>query len=313
MNRIGRFKRALSHPQLFVRGANRLYHQLAGFLLKNQEGVDVFKEDWDNLVILDACRYDMFRSTNNFSGTLSARRSKGSATTEWLRANIDGYDLRDTVYVTANPQLERNRKNWDVNIYEIINLWLDEGWDENAGTVLAETVTNAAIETYERFSDKRLAIHYMQPHYPFVRSDSKYDKHHLKSIEGSGDEAVGENVWNQKFLGDLEVSDEELWSMYVENLKYVLKHVEELLETIPGKTVVTSDHGNYVGERASPFPIREYGHPRGLYDDSVVLVPWLEIIRGDRREIQGGRTEQSKESVEADKVTERLKYLGYRE
>lgn len=313
MHEVGRLNRAIRNPRLFVRGLNRLYHRRFGTRSENSVGIDVFAEDWDTLVVLDACRYDMFESIHEFDGTLSSKRSKGSATTEWLRANFDGRDLSDTVYVTANPQLERNRKNLDVNLHETINVWLDKGWDEDTGTVLAETVTDAAIDAYERFPDKRLVIHFLQPHYPFVRSDSQFDKDHLHSIEGSEDEAHGENVWNQKFLGGLEISPEKLWSMYVENLEYVLEHVEKLLDSIPGKTVVTSDHGNYVGERASPIPIREYGHPRGLYDDAVVLVPWLEIVRGDRREIRSGSTEQPREQIETDRVTERLRHLGYRE
>lgn len=101
----------------------------------------------------------------------------------------------------------------------------------------------------------------MQLHCPFVRSDTVFDKNHLGAIEGNGVSPAGENVWNQKFTGDLAISREELWSMYVENLEYVLEHVEELLDAVPGKTVITSDHGNYVGERTSLIPIREYGHP----------------------------------------------------
>lgn len=311
MNTTDRAKRALGNPKLFARGLNRWYHRRGVDHAGNPDGVDVFSEDWDQLVILDACRYDMFKTVNKLDGSLSARESRGSATTEWLAANFDGRDLSDTVYVTANPQLERNRDDWDVNLHETVNVWLDEGWDEVTGTVLADTLTGAAIDAYERFPDKRLVVHYMQPHYPFVPSDSQSDKEHLNSIEGGEDDVVGENVWNQKFLGELSITRKELWSMYVENLEYALEHVETLLNAVSGKTIVTSDHGNYVGERASPIPIREYGHPRGIYDEPVLRVPWLETIRGDRRKIRAGGTERSTEDVDADILNERLRNLGY--
>lgn len=313
MHNIARLKRALRNPRLFARGVNRLYHRRLGFRSENPAGVDVFSQDWDTLVILDACRYDMFERAYQENGKLSPKQSKGSATSEWLQANIDGRDLSDTVYVTANPQLERNRENWDVNLHETKNIWLDEGWDEDLGTVLAVTVTEAAIDAFKRFPDKRLVVHYMQPHYPFVKADTKYDKDHLDSIKAGEDGADGENIWNQKFMGELEVSCKSLWSMYDKNLEYVLEHVDELLNAVHGKTVVTSDHGNFVGERASPIPIREYGHPRGLYDDPVVRVPWLEIVRGDRRDIQAGTSERSEERIQTDKVMNRLQHLGYQE
>lgn len=255
----------------------------------------------------------MFEDANTLNGELSSRTSKGSATTEWLRANFDGRDLTDTVYLTANPQLKQNIRNWEINLHKVINVWLDEGWDDETGTVLAETMTDAAIKTHERFPNKRIVVHYMQPHYPFVPSDTVFDKAHLSSIETGEDHATGKNAWGQKFTGDLFASRHELWTMYIKNLEYALRYVEELLTKLTGKTVVTSDHGNYVGERATPIPIREYGHPRGLYDEPLVRVPWLVQVRGERRKITCEAGIPTNDSVESDIVSERLRGLGYRE
>lgn len=313
MNLAERLNRAVNNPRLFFRGLNRAYHRRGGLRSQNPDGLSVFDRDWDILVVLDACRYDMFDEINYIEGDLTAKESKASSTPEWLRANIDGRDLLDTVYITANPQLERNRENWDVNFHEVINVWLDEGWDDDTGTVLADTMTEAAIAAHEQFPQKRLVVHYMQPHYPFVPSDTKFDKDHLASIESDEHDATGENVWAQKFTGELDQTRSELWDMYNANLEYVLKHVEDLLAEVPGKTVITSDHGNYVGERASPIPIREYGHPRGMYDDVVVTVPWLEYESGERREITTADTETSTADLDSDVVTDRLRDLGYRE
>lgn len=312
MSIIQRLKRAFRNPRLFARGLNRLFHRRGGLRSEHTAGIDTFDEDWDTLILLDACRYDMFKSNSQLEGSLSSRISKGSATTEWLQANFDGRDLRDTVYVTANPQLEENRGRWDIQLHETINVWLDEGWDDETGTVRAETMTEAALEAAEQFPHKRLVVHYMQPHYPFVPAETDFDKGHLQQIDGEGSGPSGENVWNQKFKGELDTSYEELWSIYVDNLEYVLEHVEELLDNLSGKTVVTADHGNYVGERASPIPIREYGHPRGLYDEPVVRVPWLVSQSGPRRKIHIGNSD-SAVVTESDIITERLRDLGYRE
>ncbi|MFC7071586.1 hypothetical protein ACFQJ7_16885 [Halovenus rubra] len=292
---------------------NRLFHRRAGLRVQNPGGIDVFEEDWDTLIVLDACRYDMFEKNNSLEGSLSAKPSKGSATTEWLGANVDGRDLRDTVYVTANPQLERHRDDWKVKFHHVANVWLDSGWDEQTGTVLAETMTDAAIDAHEQFPNKRLVVHYMQPHYPFVPADTAVDKTHLDSIESDKDGAAGENVWNMKFAGEIDISREKLWSLYTANLEYVLEHVERLWTSLPGKNVLTSDHGNYVGERAFPVPVREYGHPRGLYDEPLTQVPWLEHTNGERRTTYKDSTDERSESATSSVVADRLKDLGYKQ
>jgi hypothetical protein len=69
----------------------------------------------------------MFESTSRLDGTLPSRISKATSTVEWLQANFDGRHLSDTVYITANPQIERNRDSWDISPHETINVWLNEG------------------------------------------------------------------------------------------------------------------------------------------------------------------------------------------
>lgn len=312
MKTVERLKRALRRPQLLARGLNRLSHRRGGLRSENTDGIDVFAEDWDTLVVLDACRYDMFETTNHLPGALSGTISRGSSTTEWLKANFDGRDLRDTVYVTANPQLEQNRSEIDVTFHKILNVWLEEGWDEETGTVRAETMTDVAIDAHKRFPNKRILVHYLQPHYPFVSSETTFDKDHISEFDSEGNVPQGENVWSQKLSGQLSVPREALWSMYVDNLEYVLKHVETLFESVRGKIVVTADHGNYVGERARPIPIREYGHPRGLYDEVLVHVPWLEFTRGDRREITAGAANEAATVADTDVISQRLENLGYK-
>lgn len=301
-----RLRRAVDNPILFLRHANRLYHRRLGRREHNTDGVDVFDEDWDNLLILDACRYDMFARRSGLPGRLERRESKGSATTEFLTANLDGRDLRDTVYVTANPQLYRNRDLIDVTFHDVVHVWQEEGWDDEYGTVLPETVTEYAMRAAEGYPDKRLMIHYMQPHYPFVDTETDFDKGHLTG-------AQQENVWNQLLQGTLDSEHEDIWPIYEANLERALPHVEELMENLNGRTVVTADHGNMVGERAFPLPIREWGHPRGIYTDELVVVPWLVFENGPRRIIREEASASQPNEVDDDVVADRLRDLGYTE
>lgn len=308
METRSRLARALRHPVLFLRGANRLFYRRFGRRAHNTAGVDVFGADWDNLLLLDACRYDTFERRAELPGELERRRSRGSTTVEFLRANVAGRDLSDTVYVTANPQLHQHRASIDPAFHEVVDVWREDGWDEDHGTVLPETLTAYARKAAQKYPEKRLVAHYMQPHYPFVGSETTFDEGHL---DGTGEEA--ENVWNRLLTGSLDVRPEEIRRLYAENLDVALPYVESLLEELDGKTVVTADHGNMIGERAAPIPFREWGHPRGVYTDELVDVPWLVHDTGERRETTRGETAATTESVEDDVVAERLRNLGYAE
>lgn len=55
---------------------------------------------------------------------------------------------------------------------------------------------------------------------------------------------------------------------YEKNLEQVLEHVEELSNILEGKTVVTADHGDLLGENGL------YGHPGNSNLKVLRKVPW---------------------------------------
>jgi len=59
----------------------------------------------------------------------------------------------------------------------------------------------------------------------------------------------------------------------------VLDTIEPLLNH-DGRTVVTSDHGNNLGERMPLLPMRLYGHPTGIHHPALREVPWA-VIDGE--------------------------------
>jgi hypothetical protein len=285
----------------------------------DDRGTDVMAEDWDTLVILDACRYDMFAETNPLAGDLQTRRSRGSNTAEFLRRNFEGRSFEDTVYVTANPQVN---VNLDDPFYETISVW-QRAWDDDLNTVLPETMVEATIEAHETYPKKRIISHFVQPHYPFVGELGQSLIDEQAGIEFSKRQATGEaaesdhyNVWDLLKRGV--VDEAAIWDAYLENLELTFPHVERLLEEISGRTVVTADHGNLVGEVPEPFPIpvRMYGHPPGVYADALVTVPWLVVEADVRRDIvagdASGTTEDTRDADGEDEEAEdRLRALGY--
>jgi len=307
-----RVRRGVRSPKLFLRELNRWYHRRLYRRDYNPAGIDIFAADWDNLVVLDACRYDLFEARHDLAGELQARRSRGSNTVEWLQANVQGRELLDTVYVTANPQLHRHRDELDVTFHAEVHVWQEIGWDEKHRTVLPETVTQYARDAAAAYPDKRLIVHYIQPHYPFLteRAHPFRDSQAFLRPDEPGS-------WQQVMTGNLTADRAEVWQAYSETLDRALPAVETLLDALNGRSVVTADHGNMVGDRARPIPVREWGHPGGIYTDELVRVPWL-VVEGERRPIraeppadeatQGGDATDVAETV----VERRLEDLGYR-
>jgi hypothetical protein len=297
---LRRARRALAEPHLVVRQVNRAYHRLRG---PDPDAVAFFEVEWDNLLLLDACRYDTFAERADLPGDLEARRTRSSSTKDFLEAYVDGADLRDTVYVTANPQLHLRRDDLDVNLHAVEHVWDEEGWDEEAMTVRPETLADAARAAHERYPHKRLVVHFIQPHYPFIGPTGR-EHLDLSTL----------HFWNRSNAGDVEVDVETLRRAYEENLDVALPVVEDLLADLGGRSVVTSDHGQLFGERASPIPVREYGHPTGHFLPELVTVPWHTFRNGPRRTVTVGEsatsTAGSEAAVDAD-VERRLEQLGY--
>ena len=305
MYSLYQIKRAVANPIRLLIEANRLYHRRLYTRDFNASGIDIFSEDWDNLILLDACRYDMFEAQASLQGELAEKYSRGSSTVEFLHGNFSGRDLRDTVYVTANPQLYRYRDEIETMLHNVINVWQEDGWDADARTVLPETTTEYAKRAAEQYPDKRLVIHYIQPHYPFINSETKFDKNHL---ENPDDEEV---FWYRIMEGELDVPKEVIWKAYQENLEIVLPFVETLLLELKGKTVVTSDHGNMVGERAYPLPIKIWGHPQGIYTEPLVKIPWLVSQQAERKRTTAEPSRSKTEDIDEGVVQDRLRDLGY--
>lgn len=87
------FTRTQIEESIFVPIINHLY----------SDGVDMAEEDWDHMLILDACRADMFEEVVGEVGDkYRRRRSNASATPEWIERTFAHKSMGDAVYVSAN-------------------------------------------------------------------------------------------------------------------------------------------------------------------------------------------------------------------
>lgn len=303
---VSRIRRGLRNPPLVARKLNQLYHRRAYLRPYHEAGIDILSADWDNLIILDGCRLDYFQQYADLPGSSRKEISRGSNTIEFLKANFNGRTSHDTLYITANPQLYRNDDIIDTEFYAVENIWLGEGWDSKYGTVLPETMADRTIQALKEYPKKKLLVHFIQPHYPFLTTATDFDKKYLEEErEGKGD------FWTKILCGEVEVEKEVITEAYIDNLKRVLPSVKRLLNELPGKTVVTADHGNMFGERARPIPIAEWGHPPGLYTPELIQIPWHVFQKGSRRKIVSERMKGEPSKVDNEIVEDRLTNLGY--
>lgn len=261
-------------------------------------GVRPHEREWDILLILDACRWDLWEGFAPQHGVHDRFRntepvySCASSSDEWLLKSFENAPdefVEDTVYVTANAythliDLER--------FHHVERVW-KYARDPESGTVFPDAVTNEAIRAYRDNPDKRLVVHYLQPHAPFLHCLDRY-------VQTADNQEVWQGV--QKDLFDRE----EVFADYGQNLLTVLDQVETVLDEVEGTVAVTSDHGNFIGEWGL------YGHYSWVPLPAVKRVPWA-VADGEGDEVYELKTKDAITTVETDEpsVKEHLRQLGY--
>ncbi|MHC4475557.1 MAG: sulfatase-like hydrolase/transferase [Planctomycetota bacterium] len=244
------------------------------------------------------------------------------------------------------------------HFFKVHDLWQDE-WDNEKGTVLPEVVTNRAIDIIGANPGKRAIVHYIQPHQPYLSFDMtevvarRYrsvvrkmpDKTKSRGASLASVEKVLSIIntalyciglrghlaaWKlREFLSmppanhtdaiRREHGKEALRRAYKENLEIVLESAARLVDALSGKIVVTSDHGEVLGENNC------YEHWSRSSNKFLLEIPWLVIDKGIRttepaRSARDEGQQKTSAPVSSDKrdddetkrkIQEKLKALGY--
>ena len=270
---------------------------------------DVLAADWDLLVVLDACRADVFADVvgdGDYSfGVGGTATSPASTSTEWLETvfgDASDDDLADISYVTGNPYSSRTVDTDRLGACE--EVWRS-AWDDDLGTIPPRPLTDAAIRAGRRDDGTdRLVVHYMQPHFPtvFGADGEPGGSDDGIALDDWGDEPM--SVWEQLRFGQRSVDD--VWADYERNLEAVLADVEVLLSNVDAETaVLTADHGNAFGEH------HIYGHPGGVDLPALREVPWCETTASDDHTRDPGDP-GGERATDEETVDDRLESLGYK-
>lgn len=261
-------------------------------------GDPIYADEWDLLIVLDACRYDLMEEVIDdyaFLSALESRYSMNSVTRLWMTENFtDEYRDRmaETHYVSGNPF---SRDLLDEEAFAGLTEVWTYAWVD-PGTVPPRAVTDATIRAGRETDADRIVAHYMQPHCPFIPAPEICG---TKEVDRFGNPPDGD-VWDRVQRGAVDRA--EAWDGYRRNLELVLRDVELLLENVDAeRVVVTSDHGNAFGEWGL------YGHLPNTPLPCMREVPWIETTAVDER-THHPDTERS--DIEVDRK-EQLGALGY--
>ncbi len=275
----------------------------------------LFKEKWDVAIILDACRYNEFKKIvkkfKKICKTYELKPVIGASTTvEWL-VRVFKKTYEDIIYISANPFIGKRASipifslHLSQKFFKIIEAWRE--WDERLNTCLPSTVNKISKRVLKKYKNKRVIIHYIQPHAPYRKAYFlsekikeklphplafaarkiistilykiryldfgyfKFKKFILRLLGIKRTEHFLEDAYLRLF------TIKELRQLYRDNLNWVCEHVIELLLFIkrncPEKkiVVITSDHGEAFGE------YNEYFHGPITTNKYVRIVPFLKI------------------------------------
>lgn len=264
----------------------------------NNDEINLLEEEWDILIILDACRYEVFEEVYKKilkrKGELKKAKTFSTGTEDWMESNIRGRDCSDIIYV--DPIIMFNKWLPDHNFFKVDEVW-KYGWDYNYGTILPEQMTKSALKQIKDHPDKRIIIHYHQPHPPFIdqafrdigssiatpelilnmMDEQAKNKTHTVPhfIQGNMRRFLGaERAWALLIWLGIEPLDgmgkafkhfgmDGIMDAYKKNMILVLNNLNKILLNVNKKIIITSDHSfNY--DRSTKALKKRY-------------VPWLEM------------------------------------
>jgi hypothetical protein len=284
-------------------------------------GDDYYSRKWDLLVVLDACRWDLFEEVADeydFIESSGTFMSNASHSREWLHKhfmepkstkhkikawidllpNVDNMavfedhytmsgrlEVAETAYITWNVfarMLEGDA------FYEYVPVGKAK-WDDSDIILNPRTITDETIRVMRESEPEYVIAHYMQPHTPF---------------RDSGGSALDGSAWERIQRGEKQY--DEAWTEYKNNLRWVLDDVKLLLENVDAeKVVITADHGNAIGEWSC------YGHRPYVPNPAMKRVPWALATATDKQTYEPEPREEY-ESASEEEITERLEALGYK-
>lgn len=263
--------------------------------------LDACRYDYFERVLRD---YEQRLSSIEYS--LSRVRSCGWYTIMWLKNVFRAEPHLDVIYISANPIINSKGvttldfRQW-VRVHKIVNVW-DWGWDSSLETVHPREVYKAYFINSKIYKNKRFIVHFLQPHSPYIelslrgltpsRLRGRVKRRFRDRVKGfirwrlvdlfgeKQGKRIAERIVgppplppNYVKIVAQKFGVRTLHRLYENNLRIVMDYVVKIIKACRDKAIVTSDHGEMLGEHG----LYEHSYIREGYKyPELALVPWLE-------------------------------------
>jgi len=226
---------------------------------------NVMEEDWNIMILVDACRYDIFSkaiSNSTLKGELHRVKSLCRNTPEWYERYFS-HIQPDKILVTSSPMPYKFGKEYR-NFFRDYPSWKYEDW------LLPKSAFRDFKKAFISYPNKRFIVHIIPPHLPYFGINGiKFQHNVLKIDKSDGDPSIynavnkygQENGWN------------DIIKYYEENVNYAIMAIEQSIDIFKGKVCITSDHGELIGEN------NFYGH--NVDDTLKIDVPYFVLGGND--------------------------------
>lgn len=246
--------------------------------------------DWDVLIILDACRYDVLSEVAT-EVVVEPARSPASATPAFLELARNRGLFDETVYVSANPQTEDRSPGRDVTH---VPLYRDR-WEPTLSTVTPQTVYDEVRDHVD--GDRPVVAHTVQPHFPHVCEIAGSTIPVPNGMHPALFDDIDPSKKLQNVLADGDFGLDRARRSYRSSVRFAWTRARDLAAELAGAghtVAITADHGELFGDWGL------VGHPSNVNLGSLVTVPWIVFEPTEDRSVD-------------DSVEQRLMDLGYAE
>lgn len=253
--------------------------------------------DWNLCVLIDSCRYDVFeeeyRSYFRTKPRVKRAVSGATCTREFMQKHLNRPYI-DIVFVNHAVSIGFWIPN--TKFFKLVDVWKTH-WDyERWGTIMPWDMTNVTKEMIKEYPKKRILLHYVQAHPPYLydflekynkikftpercfelKSKGKKESRNWKSFyQGVMRKYLGyERTW--KLLKRLHIEPDDYYGKiytdfgydvlkegYRYNVALVLFEIKRLLKDYEGEVLITADHSQtFTGDKKNV---------------EKEFIPWLEI------------------------------------
>lgn len=231
--------------------------------------------NWRTLFVLDACRWDYFAQVTesiSFPGDKEPINSEVSNTLAWYKKYWDQQN-DDTVLITAHPVPEMFKRRFCKTVITACEVDPDYSW------CYPEPTIRVAIREMEKMPTKKFLVHLIPPHLPFIAGHGKKWQNECRNRWTKRADST-KDIYGEATQYGKNYNWETLVRYYKENIMLAIYKIEKYFSDYIYPVVITSDHGEMIGEHYRKKNGLSCGRRYGHIGNHPILkiVPWVYIV-----------------------------------